>query len=121
MTIRNVRTFFDPGEARRDRRYPIPSVVVTIAEKETVARNWSLSGLQIDRGDLTAETGAEITGAFRVDDGPRSYEFTAEVVRVDDPPGTLSLHFTQLPPGAVDDLDKALARRIAGRPRKSEG
>ena len=120
MTMRNVRTFFDPGEERRDRRYPIPSVVVTIGEKQQVVRNWSLSGVLLELGDWVVEAGSEVTGSFRVDDGARSYDFTAEVVRIDDPPGTASLHFTQLPHGAVDDLDKALARRIAGRPRKRE-
>lgn len=120
MTIRTVRTFFDPGEARRDRRYPIASVVVTLGETEHVARNWSLSGVLLELGEKVLEAGSEVTGFFRVDDGTRRYDFTAEVVRVDDPPGTTSLHFTQLAPGAVDELDKALARRIAGRPPKRD-
>ena len=48
--LNTIRTNFDRHELRRDRRYRLPPITVTLAEIESVTVNWSLGGFLLDGG-----------------------------------------------------------------------
>jgi hypothetical protein len=113
--MRISRTNFDRQESRRDRRYSLPPLTVAIGDQEYATDNWSLGGFQLT-ADLPLGVGAVVTGTFQLDrsDG---FEFTAQVVRKDEPVGTLGFRFEQLTPQALTKLDRVLARRLVSRRR----
>jgi hypothetical protein len=112
--MRIARTNFDRQEARRDRRYAVPPLTVVIGDREFTSDNWSLGGFQLTC-DLPLMVGAVVSGTLHVD-GSDGFEFTAQVVRKEEP-GALGFRFEELTPLAMTKLDRALARRLVSRRR----
>ena len=113
---RPTKISFDPREDRRDRRYPLPPVSITIDGVEYTTVNWSLGGFLL-KGELGIEVGATISGTLRVD-GSAGFPFTAELIWREVENGSYGFHFTELTPDAVGKLDRALARRLVPRARR---
>jgi hypothetical protein len=113
--MRIARTNFDRQEARRDRRYSLPPLTVVIGGRDFATDNWSLGGFQLT-ADLPLLVGAVVSGRLHID-GSDGFEFSAQVVRKDDPVGTLGFRFEELTPLAMTRLDRALARRLVSRRR----
>jgi len=110
--MRTIRTNFDRQEARRDRRYSLP-LLVTFGGAQYTSNNWSLGGFQVT-SDHAFDIGAMVDGTLQID-GKESLAFSALLVRKDSESGTLGFQFKELGPGAVEKLDRALARRLVGR------
>ncbi|MGO8914900.1 MAG: PilZ domain-containing protein [Stellaceae bacterium] len=113
--MRIARTNFDRQESRRDRRYALPPLTVTIGGQDYVTDNWSLGGFQLTSG-LPLEVGAVVTGTLQID-GSDGFAFSASVVRQEAATGARGFRFQELTPLAVTKLDRALARRLVPRRR----
>jgi hypothetical protein len=115
--LRTLRTNFDRNEQRRDRRYPLPAMIVTLEgrpQEEVV--NWSLGGFLLPAG-LPLEPGAAVSGTLRLPPGDEVFAFTAELVRRETAPDALAFRFLEQDARLLDALDRALVRRVAGRGR----
>jgi hypothetical protein len=110
-----VRTSFDRNEERRDRRHPLPPLAVKLGGGLFQTINWSLGGFLLGGYKGLHVPGETIEGSFRIDGHGAEYAFAAEIVRADIDAETLAAHFTELAPGAIDQLDKAIARRLVRR------
>src|SRR5215469_5676014 len=118
MTPKTIRTSVDRLEFRRDRRHPVPPVIVRLAERDYPTVNWSLSGIQVAAQDLGLAVADEIAGILLMPETGNSFEFSATVVWADADQGTVGARFTNLPPRAVEMLDRYIAqwlRRTARR------
>src|ERR1700730_13742270 len=94
---RTTRISFDPREDRRDRRYPLPPVSITIDGVEYVTVNWSLGGFLLSGFDAPAERAQRIAGKLQVSKNVAPVDFTGAVVRVDEPEkGNLAVRFIDL-------------------------
>ena len=113
--MRTTRTNFDRREARRDRRYALPSLVVKLDGREYDLDNWSLGGFHLP-GKLPLKIGAVVNGVLRIAKGD-SVEFSARLVRKDEATDALAFQFHDLSNEVVSRLDRALARRMAGPKR----
>ncbi|HZS84000.1 MAG TPA: PilZ domain-containing protein [Stellaceae bacterium] len=107
-----IRTSFDRHEERRDRRYPLPPLVVVIEGAEYTTVNWSLGGFLVSGFAGEIPVGATIMGKLRVGEEKRFLRFTGTVVRVDTPePGYLAVQFNELGEDGIGILDRYVARR----------
>ncbi len=107
-------------EHRRDRRYAVPAVSVTILDGEYQALNWSLGGLLLQHAPA-ASVGGHLNGRLRVSGRADSFDVTAEVLRRNTPEGTLACRFVDPSPAMVEALDGALAARLLGRRSAGRG
>jgi hypothetical protein len=116
--MRTLRTNFSRLESRRDRRYAIPPLVVSIDGHDYISDNWSLGGFHLT-GELAHAVDEVVTGTFKVDSdkGPKVFDFSAKVVRHEEVGGKIAFHFEGLSGDAVTALDRALARRLGPRRR----
>ena len=103
------RTNFDRHEARRDRRYALPSITVTLASGDYVITNWSLGGFLLPSG-LDLAPGMPVAGLVTLPDGGTPYGFSADVVRRDD--DGIGCRFVDLSDALVSALDRAIAHRL---------
>jgi hypothetical protein len=110
-----TRTSFSRSEARRDRRYPMPTLGITIGARELWSANWSLGGFMLHDCAMPVEAGSVIEGTMRFEGSP-AVRFTAEVVRVGPAPGEIGARFRELDDAAFDLLDRAISRRLFRRP-----
>jgi hypothetical protein len=111
--MRVIRTNFDRHEVRRDRRYPLPPLVIAIDGVEYSTVNWSLGGFLISGFNKDAEHGKKLTGTLCLLDRPESIDFAGTVVRIDEPePGLLAVQFTDLGDRGMSILDRIIARRL---------
>jgi hypothetical protein len=110
-----VRTSFDRSEGRRDRRHPLPPLTVKLGTGLYTTINWSLGGFLLGSYKGLHVPGDRIHGSFRIDSGTAEFTFQADIVRADADEGTLAVQFVDLAPGAIDQLDRAIARRIIRR------
>jgi PilZ domain len=118
MTPKTIRTSVDRLEFRRDRRHPVPPVVVRVSERDYPTVNWSLSGIQLAAQDLGLAVSDGIAGTLLMPESGNSFEFSAVVVWADAQQGTVGARFTDLPSHAVEMLDRYIAqwlRRTARR------
>jgi len=118
MTSKTVRTSVDRLDFRRDRRHPVPPVIVRISDREYPTINWSLSGIQVVAQELSLAVDDGMAGTLLMAEAGSSFEFSAVVVWADSEQGIVGARFTELPPGAVEKLDRYLAqwlRRTARR------
>lgn len=109
-----TRTSFSRPEARRDRRYPMPTLGVTLGARELWTTNWSLGGFMLHDFAMPVEVGSVVEGTMRFDGSP-TVPFKAEVVRVGPAPGEIGARFRELEDDAFDLLDRAISRRLFRR------
>jgi hypothetical protein len=113
--MRYIRTSFDRADERRDRRYPLPPLTVTIDGASYTTLNWSLGGFLLGDWTVPTKSGEVLSGMLQAEkDGPR-FGFTVEVVRWSPESSSLAAKFVEIEPGAIDHLDRSLARRFARR------
>ena len=112
--LKVIRTNFDRREMRRDRRTPVPRVVVSIGDKEYEVHDWSLGGFQTVEGPAIG-IGAHVTGTLRIVGRDGEYRFEAEAVRSITANHGIGFHFLGLSPELVTALDRAVMRRFVGR------
>ena len=107
--LRTIRTNFDRDESRRDRRYPLPPVKVSLADRAYETVNWSLGGFLLAAGPVLT-VGAIVAGSLKLFDDRAPYDFIAEVVRCDD--NGVGFHFVEISSDLVGALDRVLANRM---------
>ena len=114
-----VKTSFDRQEERRDRRYPLPTLIVVIGTTEYATINWSLGGFLISGFTSSAAPGGMVLGKMLLGDPESVLRFSGTVVRVNEPEeGHLAVQFTELGEGGLDQLDRYIADHMFRRRRK---
>lgn len=88
---------------------------MTLGEDVYRTINWSLGGFLLGNYQGPHLPGETVEGTFRIEAQEPEFAFVAEVVRTDYEAATMAAQFQELAPGAIDYLDKALARRIIRR------
>ena len=112
--LKLIRTNFDRHESRRDRRYALPAITVTIAGTDYAIRDWSLGGFQpVDGPDVAV--GSQIAGVMRIADRDEACAFTAEAVRGSNDEESVGFHFVEPSAALVAALDRALIARYVGK------
>jgi hypothetical protein len=107
--LKTIRINFDRAEARRDRRYPLPPITVTLDAGEHVTSNWSLGGFLLPP-NLDLALGATLLGKATMPDGKTCHDFSAEIVRTD-ADGT-GFRFVEPSDALIGALDRAIAHRL---------
>ena len=112
--LKTIRINFDRHEARRDRRYALPPISVTLAASGSYATsNWSLGGFLLPPNlepALDLALGAPVSGQVTLPDGGATLAFSAEVVRCD-ADGT-GFRFVEPSDELVGARDRAIAHRL---------
>lgn len=112
--LKTIRTNFDRREMRRDRRYPLPRIAVTIGTARFEVQDWSLGGFQTIEGPSVA-IGKEVSGTLQIVGQDATYDFVAEAVRSITANHGIGFRFVELSPQLVTALDRAALRRFVGR------
>ena len=107
--LKTIRINFDRHEARRDRRYPLPPITLTVPSGAYQTSNWSLGGFLLPAG-IDHAPGASVSGKATMPDGRTTHPFSAEVVRRD-ADGT-GFRFVDPSGELVGALDRAIANRL---------
>ena len=107
--LKTFRINFDRHEARRDRRYPLPPITLTLPSGAYQTSNWSLGGFLLPAG-LGLAPGAPVEGNATMPDTGANHAFAAEVVRCD-ADGT-GFRFVAPSDALVGALDRAIANRL---------
>jgi|SRR5579864_3214592 len=120
MVYKSTRTSIsvDRLEFRRDRRYPVPPVVVRIFERDYPTVNWSLSGVQVAAHELGFAVADGLAGTLHMPEANDSFEFSAVVVWIDAQQGTIGARFTDLPLDAVERLDRYISQWLKRTARR---
>ena len=113
MLRRIVRTSFDRLEFRRDRRYPVPPILVRIQSRDYKSVNWSLGGFRIDARDLGLVVGDGIAGSLHMIDIDHTCDFTAEIVWADREEGEVGARFVEIAPDCLVALDRLLSQWLS--------
>jgi hypothetical protein len=111
-----IRTNFDRAEHRRDRRYVLPPVTVTIAGHEYAVADWSLGGFQ-PMGEIAVVIGQQVDGTLSIAGKDAAYAFTAEVMRRDEVTNGFGFRFIEPSSSLIAALDRALMDRLSGKHR----
>ena len=85
------RPWIDRRELRRDRRYLLPALDVTIDGFKYRAINWSMGGLLID--GVCHDIGSRVRGSFGLIGSSEPMPFAATVVRIDPRYGSCAICF----------------------------
>lgn len=109
MPFKNSHISIGRVEFRRDRRYPVPPLLVRITERDYPAVNWSLGGFQIDADDLALAVGDGVEGVLHMVETGRSCSFVAEIIWTESETRAVGAKFTALAPNAVELLDGYMA------------
>lgn len=107
--LKTIRTNFDRQEARRDRRYPLPAITVTLGSSAFATGNWSLGGFMLP-AEAGFALGATVAGDVALTEPSQSHAFTAEVVRCD--PAGIGFRFVEPSMALIGALDRAIAGRM---------
>ena len=83
-------------ERRRDKRYSMPTLVVSIDGKLHLTKDWSLSGVLLTNYFGRRVEGNELEGKIGVITTPGKHPFKGITVRRDVDRGELALRFTEL-------------------------
>jgi hypothetical protein len=111
--MKSKRVSYFRQEDRRDRRYPLPALVITIGGVEYNTVNWSLGGFLIAGFDREVVRGQTVTGMLRVIDKPDTLPFIATVVRCGGPqPDQLAAKFEDLGELGISMLERIITRRL---------
>jgi hypothetical protein len=111
--MRTTRVSFDRHNLRRDHRYPLPALTITIDGAEYTTANWSLGGFAITGFDQPIAPGKSVTGQLCLADQTAGFAFTATVVRIGEPePGQLAVQFTDLGENGLSVLERIITRRL---------
>ncbi|HTZ78690.1 MAG TPA: PilZ domain-containing protein [Stellaceae bacterium] len=113
MLRRVVRTNYDRREFRRDRRYPVPPILVRVQGRDYKSLNWSLGGFRIDARDLGLAVGDGIAGSLQMTHIDHTCDFIAEIVWTHREEGDVGAKFTEIAPDCLNALDRALSRWLA--------
>jgi hypothetical protein len=114
--MKTIRVSYDRHEGRRDRRYPLPPLTVVISVGQYTTVNWSLGGFLLAGYTGGAFAGQRLVGKLQVNDRVELVDFTAVVVRINEPePGNVAAQFVDLDDRTVTLLDRAIARRLFRR------
>jgi hypothetical protein len=108
--LKTIRINFDRQEARRDRRYALPPITVTLTSGAYTTSNWSLGGFLLPPPGLDLKPGVSAAGKVALSDGGATHEFSAEVVRCD-ADGT-GFRFVDPSDALIGALDRAIAHRL---------
>lgn len=117
MLRRVVRTNFDRLEFRRDRRYPVPLLVVCIQGRDYNSVNWSLGGFRIDARDLGLAVGDGVAGTLQMSHIDHICAFTAEIMWTHREEGDVGAKFIEIAPDCLAALDRMLSHRMSRRRR----
>jgi len=109
MLRRVVRTSFDRHEFRRDRRYPVPPILVRIQGRDYKSLNWSLGGFRIEARDLGLAVGDGIAGSLHMIQIDHTCDFTAEIIWADREEGDVGARFVEIAPDGLAALDRVLS------------
>lgn len=85
------RPWIDRSELRRDRRYLLPALDVTIGGGTYRAINWSMGGLLID--GVCHDIGSRVRGSYGLVGSCEVMPFAATVVRIDPRDGSCAICF----------------------------
>ena len=107
--LQTIRINFDRQEARRDRRYALPPITVTLSSGAYETSNWSLGGFLLP-SSLNLAPGASVSGEVTLPSGSTTYSFRAEVVRCS-ADGT-AFRFVDASDALIGALDRAIGRRL---------
>ena len=111
--MKSIRVSYDRYNGRRDHRYPLPPLTVCAEAAEYVTVNWSLGGFLIAGHTGSVSPGQCLAGTVRVNEHTPAVEFTAVIVRVDEPePGNVACQFTEIDDRLVTLLERAITRRL---------
>jgi hypothetical protein len=111
--LKTIRINFDRHESRRDRRYLLPPITLTLEAGDYVTSNWSLGGFLLPPNlepAIELALGATVAGKATMPDGNASHAFSAEIVRCD-ADGT-GFRFVEPSDALVGALDRAIAHRL---------
>ena len=107
--LKTTRINFDRHESRRDRRYALPPVTVTLSSGAYATGNWSLGGFLLPLNlepSIDLALGATVSGNLTLAESS-THAFAAEVVRCD-ADGT-GFRFVEPSEALVGALDRAIA------------
>ncbi len=110
--LKTIRINFDRHEARRDRRYALPPITVTLSSGAHATSNWSLGGFLLPPNlepGIDLVLGATVSGNVTLAEN-NTHAFAAEVVRRD-ADGT-GFRFVEPSDALVGALDRAIANRL---------
>lgn len=89
--MQSPRPWIGRTELRRDRRYLLPALDVTIGEGRYRTLNWSMGGLLID--GVCHDIGSRVRGSFVLIGSCEPTPFAATVVRIDPHDGSCAICF----------------------------
>ncbi len=115
--LKTIRTNFDRQEMRRDRRYPLPAMVVSFAGGDYETVNWSLSGFLLSGGPAVA-IGSTLPASLRIHKLDQQFDCQAEAVRHDSEANGVAFRFVDPTALMVTALDRVMARHMVGARRR---
>jgi hypothetical protein len=108
--MKSTRVSYFRREDRRDRRYPLPALVISVDGTEYTTINWSLGGFLVTGFDRKVMPGQTIAGMLRPIDRPEGLAFTATVVRSGE--DQLAVKFSDLGELGMTILERIITRRL---------
>ena len=107
-----IGTYKTLRELRRDRRYPVPVLSVTIGQNTYTTSNWSMGGLLLSGFRGVMAPGAMVSGTVKVEPSGQNLSFRGCVARSMPNAAKLAIRFTTFDPQMVAELDRGMSRRL---------
>jgi predicted Rdx family selenoprotein len=118
MVHKSVHMSVNRLEFRRDRRHPVPPVILRILDHDYPTANWSLSGAQFSAHDLGLRVADSVAGTLLMPETGNSFEFSAVIVWADSQQGTVGARFDNLSLHAVEMLDRYISQWLRRSARR---